>query len=663
MEDIIPGGFKVYKRFQQQQALWLGGKAERPHMKAISALDSADWAQGRVLDLRKLSEGVVTELDYTAPIRSKFNLKAVLEAFQDYSDQEVISFWVLGVSFKAELPHQMVFNRHLLNLEGYHEQVYNDKAGLAEEPLCWVGLFQESPFFPARFNGNGQVPKGAGIRPTDEGGGARTPSVDSKNVRVLSLNQYMDGEDMWILVPEHLQSDLKAEAKRKWVKERKPKVKHVRLANSIIKEGADLCSLPVYVFRLDWFKMFNQFALRPEEYWKSCHCFPQGFIVNYCLTFGLSMASNVAQRAANAFVWLFMKEFGLLDAPFLQQLRDEHSEFEAWCESRGEGEALLLWMCCYTDDPLWVVAGADRVVRAVKLYHALAEKLGFLPSSFDKFAIGISTVWIGIESHVFFGLTEVTEVKAAKAVMKLSQALQGGQDSQDAVKMLGLLEHCRDALGVKGHSLFPLWQAVDRSEAAAVFVLEGKAREFAQEWITFMASVRGSSVATLLNHLPPRSCSLAMAIFSDAALEPPEEAGIGGFILGYYWRVAVEEGLQGITIPVLELLAAGVNLVVLHHLMGCPRDDPPPCWVRWEIDALSGHFALCNESAKSEMMRAVHELIKQSEAFQYFKPALVVCHVYGPGNPGDAPSRGKIRELRVLASALRFNLKPLSLPA
>ena len=519
IKDLLHGkALAIYLGVQEQQRQWVLGQAERPHMKAISELDVPEWPQSRVLDLRKLKDGVITELDYAAPIASKFNLRAVAEAFQDYIDQEAISFWVLGVSFKAELPHQMVFNRHLLSLEGFHEQVFQDKAALAEKPLQWVGLFSDAPFCPARFNGNGQVPKGQGIRPTDEGGGPRTPSLDSRRVRVLSMNQYIDGEDLWIDVPGAQVEKRKEDAKQKWVAERKPRVKHVRQANAIIKEAADLCNLDVFVFRLDWFKMFNQFGLRPEDWWKSCHCYPQGFIANYCLTFGLSCASNIAQRVANAFVWLFLKEFQELDAQFLVELRARYPRFDKWCECRGKAEVALLWMCCYTDDPLWVVAGADRVVRAVKLYHSLAEKLGFLPTSFDKFSIGISTVWIGITQHVFFGLTEIPMEKAAKSVLQITKALNGGEDSQSAIKLLRLLEHCRGALALKGHSIYVLWKAIDRSEAATECTLQGAARMVAEQMITFLSTNRRSALVDLVEHLPPAPSSLALSIFSDAAL-------------------------------------------------------------------------------------------------------------------------------------------------
>ena len=313
-------------------------------------LDFVEWARGKVLDLRRLKEGIVTELDYSASTPSRFNTLAIKEALVDFPDQEQVSFMVEGVSFKSEVAPQLVINRHLLNLEGYHEEVFKDVMGLKQ--YGWVECFDDIPFMPVRCNGKGQVAKGKGIRPTDEGGGPRNPSVDSQGARVLSLNQYMDGVDWWVDAPACEQEPLQQQARQKWVPENKLSIKDVRRANAIIKEGTDLCGLDVYVFKLDWFKYFNQFSLRPECYWQSCHCFPQGFVANYCLTFGLSMASNVAQRAANAFVWFFLKEFAKLDYTFINQLRKQTQAFDDWCEARGQEGALLLWMCCYTDDPL-----------------------------------------------------------------------------------------------------------------------------------------------------------------------------------------------------------------------------------------------------------------------------------------------------------------------
>ena len=94
-----------------------------------------------------------------------------------------------------------------------------------------------------------------------------------------------------------------------------------------------MCGLDTYVVTSDWFKYFNQWMISPECYWMSCNCFPGGkYVANYCMTFGISMASNVAQRGANAFVLAFLQKFALLDAPFLLEETTDNPEFAVWLE-------------------------------------------------------------------------------------------------------------------------------------------------------------------------------------------------------------------------------------------------------------------------------------------------------------------------------------------
>ena len=665
---FTPAAWARIKSFLEKQDSWLNGDGPRPELCAISESDWVDWARGMVLDLRRLSEGIVTELDYAAPTPTKFNTAAIAERLKDYPDQELVSFFVLGVRYKADLAHQLVFNHHLLNLKGYHEEVYADVATLADDPYGWVGLFDHPPFLPCRFNGNGQVPKGPKIRPVQESGGPRKRSFDSSGKRVFSLNEYVDGIDLLENKSgAALELQLKSNA-TKWPSESKPTAQQLRKTNCIINEGASLCGLDTYVVTADWFKYFNQWMLAPECYWMSCNCFPGGrYITNYCMTFGISMASNVAQRGANAFVLVFLQEFALLDAPFLLELAAGNPEFTRWLEGRsrlGPLQAALLWMMCYTDDPVWVIAGADRVVRALKLWQCVGHLFGLLPAHPDKHRIGLNVLWLGLIHHVFFGLTEIPERKALKAIVGLTAAVNGELLAADGVSLLGLLEHIRHALGIKGvMRLFILWNILKQLEPGEAIFLVGAALELAQDWMSLLLSSRGSSVASVITELPPPSCAWSWSIAADAALEPPEEAGIGGFIAGWHWRVPVSDGLHGLTIPVLELLAAGVNLIVLHSLLGSPVSGSPQYWVKWEVDALGAHFVLKNDSSRSPMMVLVHRLIMKSDAFKYFRPALLLCHTYGPANPGDAASRGNVKELHSLSSCLNFTLRELELPA
>jgi hypothetical protein len=137
-------------------------------------------------------------------------------------------------------------------------------------------------------------------------------------------------------------------------------------------------------------------------------------------------------------------------------------------------------MCCYTDDPLWIIVGAERVVRSVKLFQCICHLFGFLPAHVDKHLIGVDTTWIGITHHVLFALTEVPERKALKAICGLTQMLSGPMLVQDATSLLGLLEHVRYALGIRFLRLFMLYFVMNSLEPADVVKLFGEARTRAQ---------------------------------------------------------------------------------------------------------------------------------------------------------------------------------------
>ena len=51
-----------------------------------------------------------------------------------------------------------------------------------------------------------------------------------------------------------------------------------------------------------------------------------------------------------------------------------------------------------------------------------------------------------------------------------------------------------------------------------------------------------------------------------------------------------------------------------------------------------------------------------SGAFKYFRPALLLCHTYGPANSADAVLRGNLKELHSLSWCLNYTLKELELP-
>ena len=247
LRELLCGIYPKLQVYLSQLDDWLDGKARRPSPLLISAKDAAEWSHGLVLDLRHLEDGWVRELDYTAPTPTLLNLPAIAERLHDFDDQELVSFIVLGVSYKAELPLQFVVLPHLLNILGYDEAVYRDVCKLEE--FGWVGTFNHPPIWPCRANSKGQVPKAVlnpqdvlsgerEVRPVDDAGNPYDPVGDSRGDLVHSLNFCADGLDA---APEG--TSKRASAQAKWPHENKPTAKDARTANGIISEGAALCDL------------------------------------------------------------------------------------------------------------------------------------------------------------------------------------------------------------------------------------------------------------------------------------------------------------------------------------------------------------------------------------------------------------------------------------
>ena len=82
--------------------------------------------------------------------------------------------------------------------------------------------------------------------------------------------------------------------------------------------------------------------------------------------------------------------------------------------------------------------------------------------------------------------------------------------------------------------LFALWQCVNRCQPGALFFIFGTALKLAQDWLVLLQSCRGSAVAGIITALSPSDKAWSWSISGDATPEPPQEAGMGGFIVGWY---------------------------------------------------------------------------------------------------------------------------------
>ena len=82
--------------------------------------------------------------------------------------------------------------------------------------------------------------------------------------------------------------------------------------------GAQAASLPVLVASADLLKWLNRFALAISEHPNSCIAWESSFTSNYSLTFGVHPASNVAQTGAHCLITVFLEDFAVFDALYLE---------------------------------------------------------------------------------------------------------------------------------------------------------------------------------------------------------------------------------------------------------------------------------------------------------------------------------------------------------
>jgi len=288
-------------------------------------------ARGIVWDLRRLSEGIIEPVDFAAPLQSHLNLDLLGVELQDWPDQELLSFLLEGVRYKADVEHQIVLLPHLVSLcEGY--------ASLIEEvdkytSAGWYGLFSHPPFLPFR-----AVPKGSVLRkleplrprPTTEAGAPRQLLFDTEGKPVISLNEASTGV-MPQAVAEATDTVVSRAAAHHWPKENKPTLADVLTTLALFSHLASMLSLTVYTAADDFKNFFNQLRLAPEEFWKCGMILSQlgdpRYAAEYIMTFGLRPASNIAQRFADAIVSIWRRRMLAAELVHTEALMETNADF------------------------------------------------------------------------------------------------------------------------------------------------------------------------------------------------------------------------------------------------------------------------------------------------------------------------------------------------
>ncbi|KAL3911925.1 MAG: hypothetical protein SGPRY_008513, partial [Prymnesium sp.] len=196
----------------------------------------------------------------------------------------------------------------------------------------------------------------------------------------------------------------------KWPRERKPLVADLMRILAVLNHAAFSLNEPRFIFGDDIKDYFNQLAMATSELWKLGILFlrhpsdnlerdePLSFghhallISELRLVFGTHGASNLAQRFSDAIMHQFREVMDAAEAretptsasrAWVERRLNVDSDppepchhTRRWAETSAGGvevcpQARLYGALMYTDDPIFVVVGADRGVRALRAWRRI----------------------------------------------------------------------------------------------------------------------------------------------------------------------------------------------------------------------------------------------------------------------------------------------------
>ena len=392
-------------------------------------------ARNCVWDCRE--RGKVQPLDYEAAldVGAAFSLdrQALVRDMHDWPDQELRSHLAYGVRFGAELPLQLVLTPQLKSLAAAFDRTQAELRDLVARG--WYALFDHLPFLPLRMHPKGATERKLENRPRPTTDGSHPHDsqciTDTAGQQVRSINLairsgcYGPPAHLSSIPPlptrfvSSMPSWWQSFATWRYVSDRiphetKPSIASVARDSAILSYPAR-CDVdshqPIYTFVDDFRNYFSQVPIAAEELWKTVvaafsrpHLDPVGperllFVAEYRLGFGISVNSNVCQRLSNFILHQFLTEFRELDRAYeVLEPPCVHSWLahrRALMQTTGRHEDMLLRAHIYTDDPIFIVVGAARALRALRLWRTITARYRLLMAIPQKRRIGTMVNWLG----------------------------------------------------------------------------------------------------------------------------------------------------------------------------------------------------------------------------------------------------------------------------
>lgn len=440
-----------------------------------------------------------------------------------------------------------------------------------------------------------------------------------------------------------------------------------------------------------------QFGYAPEELWKSNllvnarpgdiaeggHKFKAGqlvFVSEKRLGFGSFASSNIAQRYSNALTGWALEEFDKLEMearaaapdPLWEGWIAKRTPLEAECRARRPKRAGLALTDCtqtrlavitmFTDDPLAGVVGVRRALRLLEAWRRVTQGSGLVMAGADKRQLGGGVEWIGVYVLAAIGLIAIPKNKLLRARDAIQRTLSTGITFGEYRALVGLLEHLRFVSRLQADATNALYnphrKGGEKEDGPSTDVgVTELMRGLLDRWLKIIMECAGAVLTIIFEDNAEEKLKNARTIFagsSDAAGDGRGSPGIGGYLHGYYWRVALPPTILALMhITGWETLAACVNVLVAARLAG------PKAMLLLRVDALLTPYVLSKQKSKSaDIQHMVKELIVLPDYDTGIAIRLLLQHLSGDGNvPSDLTSRALWEELAQLC--LLMKVKPV----
>ena len=696
-----------------------GGTAKRTFNEPfiITQSDLHREARGLIWDLRRHVDGHYVPVDYGARLvqrsaddraghdgpllHTHLNVAFLAHEWRNYPDQQMVAMITrTGVDFMIDASaEQLVIFPHLVSLPRAFSRVEKELRRL--HSLSFNEFVACFPFVPWTALPQGSVPRKyepGRDRRTTECGAPRNPKQDRDGNFLIPLNTLIGTKDVvddpcWRLPNAPTTTgfvtyagavEASAAAPRhkptKWPPEVKVRVEDLLHDEVVLKHAGLVYDEPLYAFTADAADFFNQLRLaawvlhRVGLLWlplDDSHAF-YTCVAEFVLGFGFSCASNIAQRFAYGLVSIFWNAFDEVEQSFFDADEADPAR-AAWIAARralskvtGRNELRLATVLMYTDDPIFVVVGAARAVRLLRVWRWVTRMSNLTMAIAAKHMAGTKVTWLGLTHMPGLAITCVPAGKHMRTLKALADLYNAVVTFvvRDYEELLGMLEHLLPWAGGSRSAMLglygPLKRAMHRGPSTPI-KLTDVASISLKAWIERLrqrAGVHATSVISRDVFLRDAPSGAEFIVTTDAAKDGTSRPGIGGYCHGLTFRVPLAtadvKGDYEIPIPVLEFIGIVVAVISFAPLIADSAGV-----VTFGSDSLTSVDGVLNDQTHAELMTMVHAELLAAPEYALIRGRMRLGHVFGEGNIwADAESRGFDNVIAELSAQL--GVKPVA---